>query len=90
MKLYRYDPLNYLKDTEDFRLSLNAAIEEDTGDGQLFTQALKNIVEVRGWDTIASLTGMNVVELRNALSKSVSFETTLKVIQALGFKLQFS
>ena len=33
MKLYRYDPLNYLKDTEDFRLSLNAAIEEDTGDG---------------------------------------------------------
>ena len=46
MKLYRYDSLNYLKDTEDFRLSLNAAIEEDTGDGQLFTQALKNIVEV--------------------------------------------
>ena len=86
MKLYRYDPLNYLKDPEDFRLSLNAAIEEDTGDGQLFTQALKNIVE----DTIASLTGMTVAELRNALSKSVSVETTLKIIQALGYKLQFS
>ena len=90
MKLYRYDPLNYLKDTEDFRLSLNAAIEEDTGDGQLFTQALKKIVEVQGWDTIASLTGMTVAELRNALSKSVSFKTTLKIIQALGFQLRFS
>ena len=42
MKLYRYDPLNYLKDTEDFRLSLNAAIEEDTvGRATLYTSLEK-------------------------------------------------
>ena len=90
MKLYRFDPLNYLKDTEDFRLSLNAAIQEDTGDGQLFTHALKNIVEVKGWDTVASLTGMTVTDLQNALAKSATFETTFKIIKALGFRVQFS
>lgn len=44
----RWDPLNYLKTDEDFRLYLEACADEDPGDGSLIRAALDDIVRLYG------------------------------------------
>ena len=43
----RWDPLNYLKTDADFRLYLEACVEEDPGDGSLIRAALNDIARAK-------------------------------------------
>ena len=43
----RWDPLNYLKTDDDFRLYLEACAEEDPGDGSLIRAALNDIARAQ-------------------------------------------
>lgn len=59
MKLKSFEPLDYLKTEEDLRLALNAAFEEDPGDGSLIAATLGDIAKARGITQLAKKTGLS-------------------------------
>lgn len=89
MKLIDFDPLDYLKTDEDCRLALEAAYEEDPGDGSLIAATLGDIAKAKGMTKLAKETGLS----RESLYKSLSgkgnpeFATILKVSKALGYNM---
>lgn len=68
MKLTNFDPLNYLKSEEDFRLALQAAYEEDPGDGSLIAATLGDIAKARGMSQLAKDTDLSRESLYRSLS----------------------
>ena len=88
----RWDPLNYLKTDEDFRLYLEACAEEDPGDGSLIRAALNDIARARNFSALARETGMTREGLYKALSKdgNPSFATIAKITRALGMRLHIT
>lgn len=87
MKLTDFDPLDYLKTDEDYRLALEAAYEEDPGDGTLIAATLGDIAKAKGMTRLAKETGLSRESLYNSLSGkgNPEFATILKVSRALGF-----
>ena len=86
-KIKLYDVGEYLKTEEDMAAYLQAAFEE--GDPALVIHALGNIARARGMSEIARRSGLRRESLYKALSPdgNPEFATVLKVVQALGIKL---
>ena len=57
MQLTNYDPLDYLKDEEDFKFALRVAFEEDPEDGSLVIATLGDIAKAKGMTQLADSAG---------------------------------
>ena len=87
-KTRHYDAAEYLETDEDMAAYLQAALDE--GDPALVVHALGNIARTRGMSQIARATGLRRESLYKALAPdgNPEFATVLKVVKALGIKLQ--
>ena len=85
-----WDPATHLKSDADMAAYLQAALEEN--DSALVAAALGDIARARGMSQLARDTGLGRESLYKALSASGNPElaTVLKVVAALGLKLQAS
>ncbi|MCU7648899.1 addiction module antidote protein [Pseudomonas piscis] len=88
----RFDAADYLKTPQDMVAYLDACFEEDAGDGVLIRAALNDIARARGMTRIARDTGLGRESLYKALGSqgNPEFATIIKVMKALGLKLQVS
>lgn len=88
-KTTRYDVAEHLRSPEEMAAYLEACIEESNGDATFVAKALGDIARAKGMTQIARDTGLSRESLYKALSgdRSPTFDTILKVIQALGIKL---
>lgn len=85
----RYDVAEHLRTAEEMAAYLEASLEEADGDAALVAKALGDIARARGMTQVARDTGLSRESLYKALSgeRSPSFDTILKVIDALGLRL---
>lgn len=83
-----WDASEHLETDEDVIMYLEAALED--GDPALITAVLGDIARAKGMAQIAEKAGMGRTSLYKALSPEghPEFATVLKVINALGIKLQ--
>ena len=90
MKLRKWDTVEYLKTEEDMVLYLQACMDEAGDDAAFIAAALGDIARARGMSQLAKDTGLAREGLYKTLSGEVSpnFGTILKVMHALGLKLQ--
>ncbi|MBE9063110.1 addiction module antidote protein [cf. Phormidesmis sp. LEGE 11477] len=88
IKTYPWNVEDYLETKEDMAAYLEAAFEE--GEPALIAAAVGDIARAKGMTQIASETGLGRESLYKALSSegNPEFSTILKVIQALGLRLQ--
>ena len=86
----RWDITEHIRTAEDVRLYLEAAFEEDLGDGRLIRAALSDIARAGNMSQLAREIGMTRAGLYKALSEdgNPSFTTISKVIRALGMRLR--
>ena len=86
----RWDVTDHLRTEEDARLYLEAAFEEDLGDGRLIRAALGDIARGRDMSELAREIGMTREGLSEALSEDgdLSFGIVLKIIRVLGMRLR--
>jgi probable addiction module antidote protein len=86
-KIKLYDAAEYVETEEDIAAYLQAAFED--GDPALVIHALGNIARARGMSEIARQSGLGRESLYKALSPdgNPEFATVLRVVQALGIKL---
>jgi len=85
----RFDAASYLKSGTDAAGYLKACMDEAGGDSSLIAAALGDIARAYGMSKLARETGMSRVGLHKALDSrgNPSFDTVLKVTQALGLRL---
>jgi probable addiction module antidote protein len=85
---FPWDAADYLETKEDMAAYLEAALED--GDPALVVAALRDIARSQGMTDLARETGLESETLNQALSSEGNLElaTLLKMIQALGLKLQ--
>ena len=85
-----WDPAEYIDSREDARLYLEAAMDEDEGDGRLVRTALDAVVRAQNVRELARRTGLHRGTLYKTLSAdgNPSFTTVLTVMRALGFRLR--
>ena len=91
-KFAKWNAAEYIDTMEDARLLLESCAEEDPGDGSLIRAGLGNVVRAqRKLASLARDTGMTRAGLHRALSETgnPSFATVVKVIYALGLRLEF-
>lgn len=90
IKLRKWDSAEHLKSDEDMVLYLQACMEEAGDDAAFIAKALGNIARAKSLTQLAKDTGMGRESLYKALSGkgNPSFGTILKVMHALGIKLQ--
>lgn len=90
IKLRKWDTVEYLKTEEDMVLYLQACMDEAGDDAAFIAAALGDIARARGMSQLAKDTGLGRESLYKALSGegNPSFGTILKVVHALGLKLQ--
>ena len=83
-----WDASEHLETDEDMAMYLEAAFED--GDPTLISAVLGDIARAKGMAEIAEKTGLGRTSLYKALSPEghPDFATILKVINALGMKLQ--
>jgi probable addiction module antidote protein len=83
-----WDPVDNLNTEEDIVNYLEAAFETD--DPELISAVLGDIARARGMSAIAEKAGLGRTSLYKALSPDghPEFATILKVIHALGLRLQ--
>lgn len=88
-KTSRYDVAEHLRTPEEMAAYLEASIEEANGDAAFVAKALGNIARAKGMAQVAREAGLSRESLYKALSgeRSPSFDTVLKVVEALGLKL---
>ncbi|NMF83161.1 addiction module antidote protein [Nodosilinea sp. P-1105] len=88
LQTYPWDASDHLDTTEDIIAYLEAALEEN--DPSLVTAALGDIARSKGMTQIAQATGLGRESLYKALSMegNPEFVTVLKVLRALGLRLQ--
>ena len=88
----RYDVAEHLRTPEEMAAYLEACLEEADGDAAFVAKALGDIARAKGMSQIARDTGLSRESLYKALSgdRSPSFDTILKVVEALGLKLHAS
>ncbi|MBS0499858.1 MAG: putative addiction module antidote protein [Burkholderiaceae bacterium] len=89
-KLRKWDSAEHLQTEEDMVLYLEACMEEAGDDAAFIAKALGNIARAKGMSQLARDTGLGRESLYKALSGegNPSFGTILKVMHALGLKLQ--
>lgn len=90
LKLRKWDSAEHLKTEEDMVLYLQACMEEAGDDAAFIAAALGDIARAKGMSQLAKETGLGRESLYKALSGegNPSFGTILKVMRALGLKLQ--
>lgn len=90
LKLRKWDSVEHLKTEEDMMLYLQACMEEAGDDATFIAAALGDIARARGMSQLARETGLGRESLYKALSGegNPSFGTILKVMHALGMKLE--
>ncbi len=83
-----WDPAEHLETKEDMVVYLESALED--GDPALISAVLGDIARAKGMVEIAEKTGLGRTSLYKALSPegNPEFSTILKVINALGIRLQ--
>ena len=83
-----WDPAEHLETEEDMVAYLNVALEE--GDLGLIMATLGDIARARKMAVVAQETGLGRESLYKSLSAdgNPEFATVLKVVSALGFRLQ--
>jgi probable addiction module antidote protein len=88
LKTIPWDAADHLENREDMAAYLEAALEE--GDPALILAVLGDIARSKGMTLIAKETGLGRESLYKALSANGNpeFVTVLKVMQALGLRLQ--
>ena len=86
----RWDAADHLRCAEDARLYLEAAFEEDLGDGRLIRAGLSDIARARNMSQLAREVGMTREGLYKALSENgnPNFNAMMKIIRALGMRLR--
>jgi probable addiction module antidote protein len=84
-----YDVAEHLRTPEESAAYLEACLEEAEGDAAFIAKALGDIARARGMSQIAKETGLSRESLYKSLSgeRIPTFDTILKVINALGLKL---
>lgn len=90
IKLRKWDTVEHLQTQEDMVLYLQACMDEAGDDAAFIAAALGDIARARGMSQLAKDTGLGRESLYKALSGegNPSFGTILKVMHALGLKLQ--
>ena len=90
LKLRKWDSAEHRKTEEDMVLYLQACMEEAGDDAAFIAAALGDIARAKGMSQLAKETGLGRESLYKALSGegNPSFGTILKVMHALGLKLQ--
>ena len=85
----RYDVAEHLRTPEEMAAYLEACMEEANGDVTFIAKALGDIARAKGMSQVARDAGLSRESLYKALSgeRVPSFDTVLKVINALGLKL---
>jgi probable addiction module antidote protein len=88
-KTSRYDVAEHLRTPEEMAAYLEACMEEADGDAAFIAKALGDIARAKGMSQVARDAGLSRESLYKALSgdRAPSFDTILKVINALGLKL---
>ena len=83
-----WDPAEHLETGEDMAAYLNVALEE--GDLSLIMATLGDIARARRMAVVAQETGLGRESLYSSLSAegNPEFSTVLKVVRALGLRLQ--
>lgn len=83
-----WDPAEHLKTDEDMAAYLNVALED--GDLSLIMATLGDIARARRMALVAQEAGLGRESLYKSLSSNghPEFATVLKVVHALGFRLQ--
>ena len=90
-KAYReFNETDYIKTEADARRLLEAAADEDPGDGTVIRAVLNVIARAQNMSTIARNAGLNRGNLYEALSEdgNPSLATTAKIARALGLRLR--
>ena len=84
-----YDVAEHLRTPKEMALYLEACFEEADGDAAFIAKALGDIARAKGMAQVARDAGVSRESLYKALSgeRSPSFDTILKVIDALGMRL---
>ncbi|GJL52276.1 MAG: transcriptional regulator [Nitrospirales bacterium] len=85
----RYDVAEHLRSPEEMASYLEACFEEADGDAAFIAKALGDIARAKGMTQVARDAGLSRESLYKALSgeRSPSFDTILKVMEALNLKL---
>ena len=81
---------DYIDSEERVRGVLEAAAEEDPGDGTVICSVLSAIAKTKGMSALARDTGLNRSHLYEALSENgnPSLATVMNVARALGLRLR--
>ena len=84
-----YDVSEHLRTPEEMAAYLEACLDEAEGDAAFIAKALGDIARAKGMSQVARDAGLSRESLYKALSgdRCPSFDTILKVIDALGLKL---
>lgn len=85
-----YDVAEHLRTPAEMAAYLEACIEEAKGDSAFIAKALGDIARAKGMTQVARDAGVSRESLYRALSgeRSPSFDTILRVINALGITLR--
>jgi len=85
----RYDVAEHLRNPREMAAYLEACLEEANGDAAFIAKALGDIARAKGMARLARDAGLSRESLYKALSgdRSPSFDTILKVVEALGLSL---
>ena len=85
----RYDVSEHLRTPEEMAAYLEACLEDADGDAAFIAKALGDIARARGMSQVARDAGVSRESLYKALSgeRTPGFDTILKVMAALGFRL---
>ncbi len=85
----KYDVAEHLRTPQEMAAYLEACMEEAYGDAAFIAKALGDIARAKGMSQVARDAGLSRECLYKALSgeRARSFDTILKVINALGLKL---
>ena len=88
--LTEFDAAEYINSEQRARLYLEAAAEEDPGDGSLIRAALKDIARAQNMSHLARDANLDRAGLYRALSEdgNPSFATVIKITRALGLRLR--
>lgn len=89
LKTTPYDSAQYLRTEEERAAYLATCMEEAPGDAAFIAHALGVVARSRNMSQLARDTGLTREGLYKALSDSgnPSFDTVLKVVHALGYRL---
>ena len=88
----KWDVTGRLRTKEDICLYLEAAAEEDPGDGSLIRAALNDIARAHNVSRLALAVGMTRKGLYKALSEdgNPSFATVMRITRGLGMQLRIT